>query len=129
VFIKYSPDYNLQSLQSDIRRLISTSIINLPPENISLMMQAAEYHFQNQTLLGGGLPGAAATQTAPAALASARHVATWWSKNRARMAIVLLGIAVLLAGGASALFFFGRSSGRLSFAGKKDEPDREQEPQ
>lgn len=46
VFIKHSPSINLQNWETDIRRLMYNGIPNLRPENISVVLQAADYRFQ-----------------------------------------------------------------------------------
>lgn len=46
VFIKYSPEVNLQNRESEIRMLILNAVPGLSPTKISLAMQRTEYRYQ-----------------------------------------------------------------------------------
>ncbi|MGF6401562.1 type III secretion protein J [Pseudomonas frederiksbergensis] len=46
VFIKYSPDRNILNREATIKSLIINSVPNLLTENTSIVMQAAEYRYQ-----------------------------------------------------------------------------------
>ena len=45
VFIKYSPEANLTNREAEIKSLIHDGIPNLHPENISIVLQAADYRY------------------------------------------------------------------------------------
>jgi type III secretion protein J len=46
VFIKYTPGVNMNSRETEIRRLIQKGVPNLRVENISVMLQATDYRYQ-----------------------------------------------------------------------------------
>lgn len=46
IFLKYAPHINMQTKEPEIRRLVQKSISNLKVENISVVMQMADYRFQ-----------------------------------------------------------------------------------
>jgi type III secretion protein J len=87
VFIKYSPDRNLENREMDIRSLVLKGVPGLIPANISVVMQRADYRY-----LPGSTDDASASETAPSR-ASPTH--------RAGFATVLV-IATLLVGAAAA---------------------------
>lgn len=45
VFVKYSPDRNLESRETDIRSLIMKGVPNLQADNITVVMQRADYRY------------------------------------------------------------------------------------
>lgn len=45
-FIKYSPERNFLNRETEIRSLVFNSVPNLQAENISVVMQAADYRYQ-----------------------------------------------------------------------------------
>ncbi|CAI1197537.1 type III secretion system inner membrane ring lipoprotein SctJ [Serratia quinivorans] len=46
VFIKYTPGVNMNSRETEIRRLIQKGVPNLRVENISVVLQATDYRYQ-----------------------------------------------------------------------------------
>lgn len=75
VFIKYSPGVNMLNRETDIKRLVYTGIPNLRPENISVVLQAADYRYRSPT---------------PAAPARRHDWQTW-------LMAILAGLAVISA--------------------------------
>ncbi|MFL9988958.1 type III secretion system inner membrane ring lipoprotein SctJ [Paraburkholderia sediminicola] len=45
IFIKYSPEDNFRNNEADIRRLVMTSVPNLRPEDITVVLEPASYRF------------------------------------------------------------------------------------
>jgi type III secretion protein J len=78
VFIKYSPDTNLANREAEIKSLIHDGVPNLRPENISVVLQAADYRYV--------LPKTSAAPTA---------IPTWQRWLASNQGIVLAGIATL----------------------------------
>ncbi|AUH50663.1 EscJ/YscJ/HrcJ family type III secretion inner membrane ring protein [Chromobacterium sp. ATCC 53434] len=81
VFIKYSPGINMQSRETDIRRLIHNGVPNLRSENISVVLQAADYRYRP----------AAAAQAAQAPQSWWRAYAIWLAGG-----LTLLGCAAAI---------------------------------
>jgi type III secretion protein J len=85
VFVKYSPEHNFGSRETDIRRLIHDSVIDLSPERISVVMQAADFRYLPE---GGFEDG------------NDHPARTWFDRNRLWLALPLVGLGALAAGGA-----------------------------
>lgn len=49
VFIKYSPEANLANREAEIKSLIHDGVPNLRPDNISVVLQAADYRYLPKT--------------------------------------------------------------------------------
>lgn len=79
VFIKYSPERNLLNRETAIKSLIFNSVPNLLSENISIVLQAADYRYQP-------LPEPAASADAPY---------PWLNHNRLPLIVLLAALAVL----------------------------------
>ncbi|MBV4465822.1 type III secretion inner membrane ring lipoprotein SctJ [Pseudomonas sp. SWRI79] len=84
VFIKYSPERNLLNRETDIKSLIYNSVPNLRTENISIVLQAADYRYQ---------PLSEADMTAE----DQNNRWTWLAQNRLLLALSLGALAVLVA--------------------------------
>jgi type III secretion protein J len=87
LFIKYSPEFNLQTQQAQIKALVMNSVPGLTPDQISLVMQPGRYRFMPD------VPTTMATQPA------------WMDAIRQRLWLVALFVAsttVALAFGVSA---------------------------
>ncbi|MGN7743875.1 type III secretion system inner membrane ring lipoprotein SctJ [Pseudomonas sp. 22526] len=80
VFIKYSPERNLLNSETAIKSLIFNSVPNLQTENISIVLQAADYRYQP-------LPEQPGPGTAPL---------TWLERNRLPLMLLLAALAVLI---------------------------------
>lgn len=81
VFIKYSPERNLLNRETAIKSLIFNSVPNLLSENISIVLQAADYRYQP-------LPEPSASTSADAAL-------PWLDHSRLPLMVLLVALAVL----------------------------------
>ncbi|MEX3956748.1 type III secretion system inner membrane ring lipoprotein SctJ [Trinickia sp. EG282A] len=90
VFIKYSPDRNLEGRETDIRSLVLKGVPGLSPANISVVMQRADYRY----LPGAPHETAAVSETAPARAPAAPRRGGWFA--------ILLVMATALAGAAAA---------------------------
>jgi type III secretion protein J len=84
VFIKYSPERNLLNREMDIKSLIYNSVPNLRAENISIVLQAADYRYQ---------PLSEPDITAD----DQSNRWTWLAQNRLLLAISLGALTVLAA--------------------------------
>ncbi|OHX19164.1 type III secretion system inner membrane ring lipoprotein SctJ [Chromobacterium sphagni] len=82
VFIKYSPGINMQNRETDIKRLIHTGVPNLRSENISVVLQAADYRYR---------PAAAKAQPTQNTQSWLRKYAIWLVGG-----LTLLGCAVAI---------------------------------
>lgn len=80
VFIKYSPERNLLNRETAIKSLIFNSVPNLLSENISIVLQAADYRYQP-------LP----EQPGPTDALN-----TWLDHNRLPLMFLLAALAVLI---------------------------------
>ncbi|MDI2590431.1 type III secretion inner membrane ring lipoprotein SctJ [Pseudomonas sp. 681] len=80
VFIKYSPERNLLNRETAIKSLIFNSVPNLLSENISIVLQAADYRYQP-------LPEPSGSSDAPHA---------WLDHNRLPIMFLLVALAVLI---------------------------------
>ena len=118
VFIKHQPNYNLESVQPQIRRLVTNSIAGLTPEKVSIVLVAAQ-------------TGAAAAQSdaaAGAAIAQAqRQDARANSTSSAwPWALAALAAVAALAAGAWALARSGKLPlARSTSAGTGAEPAKD----
>ncbi len=86
VFIKYSPDRNLESRETDIRTLVLKGVPGLSPANISVVMQRADYRY-----LPIAPHEATAGETARSHAPAAVHRA--WIATALAFAILLAGVA------------------------------------
>lgn len=48
VLLKYSPDHNLNSRETDVRALVQKGVPNLKAENISVVLEPTEYRYRPQ---------------------------------------------------------------------------------
>ncbi|AZD09535.1 Type III secretion bridge between inner and outermembrane lipoprotein (YscJ,HrcJ,EscJ, PscJ) [Pseudomonas chlororaphis] len=80
VFIKYSPERNLLNRETAIKSLIFNSVPNLQTENISIVLQAADYRYQPLS----EQPGPTAAPL------------TWLERNRLPLMLLLAALAVLI---------------------------------
>lgn len=90
VFIKYAPQVNLESFRVQIRNLIQKSVPGLQPEQISILMQPAEFR-----MLAIAPPSVAPAWQAP--------LIRWISHYRM---LLMMAIALLLLGLSSLLIVF-----------------------
>lgn len=79
-FIKYSPERNLLNRETAIKSLIFNSVPNLLIENISIVLQAADYRYQ----------------PLPESQASTDTSNTWLDHNRLPLMFLLVALAVLV---------------------------------
>jgi type III secretion protein J len=93
VFIKFSPDRNLESSETEIRNLVLKGVPGLSPANISVVMQRADYrylmHPAREMASGAGTSGGDTDAGAPR------------SGHRTWLALPFLAVALLLAGAAA----------------------------
>jgi type III secretion protein J len=90
VFIKHSPQFNLARSQEDIRALLHDAVPRAAPENISVVMQAADYRYAAPSAApppGGRswlrwLPEALLALAAALLVALAVAVGLWWREGR-----------------------------------------------
>jgi type III secretion protein J len=94
VFIKYSPEFNLNNREAEIKRLIRDSVPDIESEKISVVLQAAEYRY---------VPPA--SQSKPRFAASAMEFVTARPQLSAGIAG---GIGLLLVGATGALMLLLR---------------------
>lgn len=80
VFIKYSPERNLLNRETAIKSLIFNSVPNLLSENISIVLQAADYRYQP-------LPEPSESADAPY---------PWLDHNRLPLMVLLATLVVLI---------------------------------
>ncbi len=101
VFVKYSPDRNLESREMDIRSLVLKGVPGLSPANLSVVMQRADYRYLP------GPPHEAAASEPSRAIAPAPTHRSWFT--------TVLVIATGLAGiAAAALTLFLRRRRKAS---------------
>ena len=84
VFIKYSPEANLANREAEIKSLIHDGIPNLHPENISIVLQAADYRYLPKKM--------ALTSSAPA---SAAPPWQYWLASKKWIIIAAIGATTL----------------------------------
>lgn len=99
VFIKYSPDRNLEARLAQIRELVVKGVPGLQPENVTVVMQRTDYEYLSapQAASSAAVP---ATAHRPAAAPARAHLGLW-------LAAPLLALGALLAG--AVLFLQARS--------------------
>ncbi|MCU1748814.1 type III secretion system inner membrane ring lipoprotein SctJ [Pseudomonas sp. 6D_7.1_Bac1] len=90
VFIKYSPERNLLNRETDIKSLIYNSVPNLRAENISIVLQAADYRYQSLS-------------EPDMAVGDQSDRWAWLAQNRLLLALSLGALAVL-----AAMMLYGR---------------------
>jgi len=90
VFVKYSPERNLSNQEADIRALVLKSVPNLEPQNISVVLQSADYRY---------------LQASSAQPQQASNPSDTWLNRHRRIAIgTLFGLGSV---GAAAAVWFG----------------------
>ncbi|HWX12126.1 MAG TPA: type III secretion inner membrane ring lipoprotein SctJ [Trinickia sp.] len=93
VFVKYSPDRNLESRETDIRSLIMKGVPNLQADNITVVMQRADYRY---LLASPSRPSGDAAAHAPAV------------RHRLWLVAPLFAVALALVATAAAMFALRR---------------------
>lgn len=87
VYLKYSPEVNLPAREAEIRNLTRDAIPGLRPERISITLQRAEFHYQQQAAPATPLwnnPQLLALGGAVAALVLTLAGALWWALRQRR---------------------------------------------
>lgn len=84
IFIMHSPDRNFSNHEADIKSLVHKAVSNLRAENISVILQPADYRYQIHT---------------PTVQKSMLKEKSWLANNRTLLAAILFGVSGLLAAG------------------------------
>jgi type III secretion protein J len=96
VFVKYSPDRNLESRETDIRSLIMKAVPNLPADNITVVMQRADYRYLVASPSTPSTPSTLSTSSGDAAT----HAAPT-GRHRLWLAAPLCALALAVAAAAA----------------------------